>query len=101
MAMVEGIRASDADRQQVVELLKEHSAQGRLNLDELEDRTGAAYAAKTRRQLQQLTRDLPGVVVFQRDPLEPLAGGQRAPAGASSWQVVVACCCGLLCRRRP
>ena len=41
------VRASDGERERVVELLKRHLAQGRLTLEELEERTGAAYAASS------------------------------------------------------
>lgn len=53
------IRASDTERNQVVELLSEHASAGRLTLAELEDRVGLAYAARTRAELSELTRDLP------------------------------------------
>ncbi|HEY8458156.1 MAG TPA: DUF1707 domain-containing protein [Actinopolymorphaceae bacterium] len=53
------LRASDAERERVVELLSEHAAAGRLTLAELEERTERAYAAKTRGELEILTRDLP------------------------------------------
>jgi DUF1707 SHOCT-like domain len=101
MAMIEDIRVSDADRQRVVELLKKQTAQGRLSLEELDERTGAAYAARTRGQLQQLARDLPAAIVFERDQPEPVVGEQRVPAGAPRWRIVLACCCGLPRRRRP
>src|SRR6266540_365855 len=55
MPMSEELRVSDGERDRVVEFLKDQTAQGRLNLEELEQRTGAAYAAKTRLQLQRLT----------------------------------------------
>ena len=53
------LRASDAEREQVVDALRDHAAQGRLSTDELEERTGAAYAATTRGELVALRRDLP------------------------------------------
>jgi len=55
----EVIRASDAERDQVVALLQRDFADGRLTQAELEDRVGAALAARTRDQLQALTADLP------------------------------------------
>lgn len=54
------IRASDAEREQVVALLRRSFADGRLTHAELEERAGAAYAARTRAQLCDLTADLPG-----------------------------------------
>ena len=54
-----GIRASDAEREHHVELLREHAAQGRLTIDELSERLDRAYAAVTREQLAVLVADLP------------------------------------------
>lgn len=53
------IRASDADRERVVEQLRQHTADGRLTMDEFEQRMSAAYEARTYAELAQLTRDLP------------------------------------------
>ena len=55
----QSIRASDGERDQVVELLQRHFADGRLAQDELEERAGAALTARTRDQLRALTADLP------------------------------------------
>lgn len=54
-----GIRASDADRDQLISELNEHMVAGRLRTDELEDRTQAAYAARTTAELDALRHDLP------------------------------------------
>ncbi|WP_203883164.1 DUF1707 SHOCT-like domain-containing protein [Planotetraspora kaengkrachanensis] len=54
------MRASDAEREQVVERLREASVEGRLTLAELTERTEAAYLARTHAELAQLTTDLPG-----------------------------------------
>lgn len=53
------IRASDADRDQVAELLGHALAEGRLTTEEHADRVGRGYAAKTRGELRALVRDLP------------------------------------------
>jgi hypothetical protein len=53
------LRASDAERDRIVDLLSEHAAVGRLTLAELEERAQLAYDAKTRGELEALTRDLP------------------------------------------
>jgi hypothetical protein len=53
------VRASDAEREQTVALLQRSFADGRLTQAELEERAGAAYAARTRAQLRDLTADLP------------------------------------------
>ncbi|NUR90424.1 MAG: DUF1707 and DUF2154 domain-containing protein [Nonomuraea sp.] len=54
------LRASDSEREAVVEQLREASVEGRLTLTELTDRTEAAYSAKTHAELALLTQDLPG-----------------------------------------
>lgn len=53
------VRASDADRERTVELLRHHSVDGRLTLEEFAERMARAYDAKTQDELEQLTRDLP------------------------------------------
>lgn len=55
----EDMRASHTDRDQVVELLRDAAAEGRLTMDELEHRVEAALGARTLRDLATLTRDLP------------------------------------------
>jgi hypothetical protein len=52
-------RASDGDRERVVDELRAHAAVGRLSVDELEERVQRALAARTRGELAGLTRDLP------------------------------------------
>ena len=53
------IRASDKDRDSVVDVLRDAYTDGRLTLDEFEERTSSAYAAKTWAELRELTSDLP------------------------------------------
>jgi len=53
------LRVSDAERDQTLHVLGEHAAVGRLTLDELEERSSRALAAKTRGELATLTGDLP------------------------------------------
>ena len=53
------LRASHADREQVIEALKAAFVQGRLTKDELEARAGRAFAARTYAELAALTTDLP------------------------------------------
>ena len=52
-------RASDAEREQVVVRLRDASAEGRLTLEELSDRTALAYTARSHAELVPLTEDLP------------------------------------------
>ena len=53
------VRASDAERERVVEALRGHAQSGRLTSEELEQRVEAALAATTRADLDALQRDLP------------------------------------------
>src|SRR5690242_18401561 len=52
-------RASDTEREQVVELLRDAAAEGRIAVEELDERCAAAYAALTRSELAALIEDLP------------------------------------------
>lgn len=53
------LRISDADRHRVAELLREAAGEGRLELDELDERLEATFAAKTYADLVPITVDLP------------------------------------------
>src|SRR5215467_7670021 len=86
------LRASDGERDQVVAQLQRHFADGRLTQAELEERVGAALAARTRDQLRALTADLPGADVRPARPamaLDPVLLCVLAclcpPAGAAYW----------------
>jgi hypothetical protein len=66
------VRASDLDRERVVEFLKAHYADGRLQHDELAWRTDAAYRAVGLSELDRLTADLPARVAPRRRRRFPL-----------------------------
>lgn len=53
------LRISDTDRHQVAELLREAAGEGRLEMEELEERLEAAYAAKVYADLVPIVVDLP------------------------------------------
>jgi hypothetical protein len=53
------LRISDADRQRVIGQLRSHTAEGRLTLDEFEERVEEALQARTGSDLQLVLRDLP------------------------------------------
>jgi len=53
------IRASDAERRQVIHVLRDAVVEGRLTLEEYSDRVGIAVGARTDVELAELTRDLP------------------------------------------
>jgi uncharacterized protein DUF1707 len=56
----ENARAADADREAIAGMLRIAAGEGRLDLDELDDRISLAYQARTYGQLQALITDLPG-----------------------------------------
>jgi hypothetical protein len=69
------LRVSDGDREQAAEVLREAAGQGRISMDELDERLELAYAAKTYADLAVLTRDLP------HPGQAPGAGGPPATMG--------------------
>ena len=72
-----GIRASDADREHVVEILREAYSAGRLSLEEFDERTSVAFAAKTWGGLRDLTRDLPQQARLEIPQPEPQVRAAR------------------------
>ena len=59
MADVPAVRVSDADRERAVVALREHRAEGRIDLEELSSRVGEVYAARTSDELEGTLRELP------------------------------------------
>ena len=53
------LRAADADRESVAELLREQHLAGRLDTDELQERLDRVFAAKTYAELDAVVVDLP------------------------------------------
>ena len=53
------LRVSDADREQAAEVLRTAAGDGRITIDELDERLEAAYGAKTYGDLAAVTADLP------------------------------------------
>lgn len=80
------MRASDADREAVVEQLREAAAEGRIDLDELDARLNLALTAKTYGDLAPLTDDLVPVVQDTGEPLT-LRGGMHGVRREGGWKV--------------
>jgi Domain of unknown function (DUF1707) len=79
------VRAGHADREQVIEALKDAFVQGRLTTDELDARTGRALAARTYADLAALTADIPPGPAAT-GPAGPPAPARRRPlARAAAW----------------
>lgn len=53
------MRISDAERDNVASILRHAAGEGRLDLEELDERRNAVYAAKTYGDLEPIIRDLP------------------------------------------
>jgi hypothetical protein len=84
------LRASDADREQVVERLRRAAGDGQLSVSELDDRLDATYSARTRSELDRLIADL------QPDPASPPAPGRssgglavRPGPGGTRWLLAI------------
>lgn len=70
------LRASDAEREQTADVLRHAAGEGRLTVDELDERLDAAYAAVTHEDLDRLVVD----VVVPADRRDHLQAGARAEA---------------------
>ncbi|MFB9516010.1 DUF1707 SHOCT-like domain-containing protein [Streptomyces purpureus] len=69
------MRASDAERERIAERLRDAVAEGRLDMEEFEERLDAAYKARTQGELEPLVRDLPA----------PASSHAAAPAEQAGW----------------
>lgn len=82
------VRASDADRDRIADLLGQALAEGRLDAEEHSERVDAVYRAKTLAELDRLIRDLPaGQGAVPRPGPGPAAGPAAGP-GARSQNVI-------------
>jgi Domain of unknown function (DUF1707) len=83
------MRASQADREQTIEVLKIAFVQGRLDPGELDARAGQAFTARTYAELAALTADIPAAPAAVRPPRQP------APARARKRTIQKAVACGV------
>src|SRR5690348_8865204 len=76
------LRAADTDRQAVAAVLGRAMSEGRLTVEEYDERLAKAYAAKTYGELSQLTTDLPssGPVTQPTAAPQPVRTGSCGPA---------------------
>jgi hypothetical protein len=72
------MRISDEDRHKVAEVLRQAAGEGRIDLQELDERLEATFAAKTYGELVPITVDLP--VAGHRVP-RPTGPAPRVPVG--------------------
>src|SRR5690349_11304701 len=87
------LRASDADRERVIDALKDAFAQGRLSRSELVSRAGRALASKTYAELAGATAGLPAGPAVTAPPCPP---GTTAPARRLSWKVIAWVLCAVI-----
>ncbi|MGX1910315.1 DUF1707 SHOCT-like domain-containing protein [Streptomyces phaeochromogenes] len=82
------LRASDADREQVAEVLRDALAEGRLDMEEFEERLEATYKARTYKELAPITRDLPAPGVTPPAPTVSMVKGSAAEPGSWASRIV-------------
>jgi hypothetical protein len=71
------LRASDADREQVISTLKAAFIQGRLTRDELDLRVGQTLASRTYAELAAVAADLPTGLAAAQPPMPAQEPGER------------------------
>lgn len=83
------LRASDADRERAVAILARAAGDGRLTVDELEERTQLAYATRTHGELEQLLADV--AVDADREAILASPSARVVPGGVrgASWVVSI------------
>jgi hypothetical protein len=79
------LRASDDDRERTADRLRQAAGEGRLTVEELEERLHAVYEARTHSELQTLSADLPADPAASHAHRVPVRRGQ----GGSRWIVSV------------
>ncbi|WP_231619199.1 DUF1707 SHOCT-like domain-containing protein [Nonomuraea sp. SBT364] len=82
------MRASDVDRDRVAGVLREHTAQGRITMDEFNERLEQLYQSKTYGDLAKLTADLPDVDLRNRPAKvtpAPAAKRRMHPGMTAAW----------------
>src|SRR6478735_10278048 len=82
------MRASDAEREAAVGVLRTAANEGRLDTEELEERVAAAYAARTRGELMALLDDLPNAPP-PRHSVAPPAPAPFVPGLIARWSAPV------------
>ena len=77
LACRDRLRASHADREQAIEVLKAAFVQDRLTKDELDTRVGQALASRTYAELAAVTADLPAKPIPAQPPRPAQTQGER------------------------
>jgi hypothetical protein len=82
------MRVSDSDREGAADVLREAAGQGRITMDELDERLALAYAAKTYADLAAVTRDLPGPAQAP-SAVQPVMAGRIGGTPRSKFSVAI------------
>ena len=85
-----GLRASHADRELVVDTLKDAFVQGRLTKDEFDSRVDNVLAARTYSDLATLSADLPAMPLVARPPRKPVPARPANAAVKNGARVIAA-----------
>ncbi|MFC8790312.1 DUF1707 SHOCT-like domain-containing protein [Streptomyces cinereoruber] len=83
------LRASDADRDRIADILRDALAEGRLDAEEHSDRIDAVYRAKTVGELEPIVRDLPAARTSRPEPGPAYSYGPDDAEGAPDNLVAV------------
>ena len=103
------MRVSDEDRHKVADILREAAGEGRIDIEELDERLESTYAAKTYGDLVPITSDLPVPRAQRRAgsrgrarnrPSRPCPRPVTTPR-SRSWAASAARACGRSARRTP
>lgn len=81
------LRVGDDERRAVVDQLRSHLGAGRLDLDEFEDRTAQALAARTVADLVPLTADLPTLRSGPKGPPVRVRQQEAAQGWELAWRI--------------
>ncbi|MCT9928620.1 DUF1707 domain-containing protein [Planotetraspora sp. A-T 1434] len=96
MAATPEMRASDGDRDRVAAALREHVTEGRLSVDEFNERLEQVYQSRTYGELAKLTADLPEIDLHtlpatvsapRGRPARPAAAQGALKASWAAWAV--------------
>jgi hypothetical protein len=84
------LRASDADREQLIDTFKDAFALGLLTRDELVARTGRALTSRTYAELAAITADLPALLIQAQPRPQPARKRAHTKAAACGAGLIIA-----------
>ena len=84
------LRASDADREQLIGILKEAFALGQLTRDELVARAGRALTSRTCAELAAISADIPALLIQAQPRPQPARKRAHTKAAACGAGLIIA-----------